>query len=209
MKNDWDSVWSRKGLLSKIVDFGRNLYNVFFVAVLRAHSDKNTMMAEIGCGTSTASLKIAKKIMVFAGLDISAEALRISKENANNEKAENAFFVRGNCFRLPFRDCTFDLVWSQGLIEHFNEPEKIVNEHLRVCKKSGTVLISVPYKYSYTLLWWYLTRPKLMRFLWPWTDQDFYTENKFTELAAKVGIKKYEFILNLLLGVIILKTVKD
>ena len=129
-----------------------------------------------------------------------------------NEKSvniKNAFFLCGDCFKLPFKDNTFDLVWSQGLIEHFKNPKEIIKEHLRVCKKNGKVLISVPYKYSYIFLWWYFTRLKFLSFLWLWPDQEFYTKKKFKKLVKVIGINNYEFILYYILGVIILKINKD
>ena len=54
--------------------------------------------------------------------------------------------VRGDGFLLPFADCQFDVVYSLGLIEHF-ESEKsrmLVAEHQRVCRKGGLVIVSVP-----------------------------------------------------------------
>lgn len=54
--------------------------------------------------------------------------------------------ISGDGFALPFEDESFDFVYSLGLIEHFPETEsaRLVNEHVRVCRPGGSVLISVP-----------------------------------------------------------------
>ena len=70
--------------------------------------------------------------------------------------------VKGDCRNVPWSD-TFDLVWSQGLVEHFTNTELIIREHFKATKPGGTVLISVPYTYSYLNIWYWLTRPKLAR----------------------------------------------
>jgi len=47
---------------------------------------------------------------------------------------------------LPFKDDTFDLVYSAHVLEHFNrdETQDIVNEWVRVLKPGGTLRLSVP-----------------------------------------------------------------
>ena len=42
--------------------------------------------------------------------------------------------------RLP----RFDLVFSLGLIEHFSEPEHVIEAHLRYLKPGGTLMIGCP-----------------------------------------------------------------
>ena len=54
--------------------------------------------------------------------------------------------VLGSGFSLPFRDNSFDVVYSEGVIEHFpeEESEEMVREHVRVCREGGVVIVSVP-----------------------------------------------------------------
>ena len=48
--------------------------------------------------------------------------------------------------RLPFADGSFDVVYSQGFIEHFppDTSELLVAEHVRVLRPGGLVAVSVP-----------------------------------------------------------------
>ncbi|MDY6906690.1 MAG: methyltransferase domain-containing protein [Chloroflexota bacterium] len=58
--------------------------------------------------------------------------------------------VRGTGFALPFRDESFDVVYSEGVIEHFpiERSQEMVREHARVCRRGGIVLISTPNKFA-------------------------------------------------------------
>jgi SAM-dependent methyltransferase len=49
---------------------------------------------------------------------------------------------------LPFRDATFDAVYSMGTIEHFDETERAVEEIARVLKPGGRAIIGVPNRYD-------------------------------------------------------------
>jgi len=54
--------------------------------------------------------------------------------------------VRAQGERLPFADGSFDVVYSQGLIEHFppDTSELLVAEHVRVLRPGGLLAVSVP-----------------------------------------------------------------
>lgn len=39
---------------------------------------------------------------------------------------------------------SFDIVISRGFIEHFSNPEKVINQHLNLLKKGGYLVISIP-----------------------------------------------------------------
>ena len=52
--------------------------------------------------------------------------------------------VRG----IPFRDDSFDAIYSMGTIEHFDETERAVEEIARVLKPGGRAIIGVPNRYD-------------------------------------------------------------
>jgi SAM-dependent methyltransferase len=49
---------------------------------------------------------------------------------------------------LPFRDASFDAIYSMGTIEHFDETEQAVKEMARVLKPGGCAIIGVPNRYD-------------------------------------------------------------
>ena len=49
---------------------------------------------------------------------------------------------------LPFRDASFDAIYSMGTIEHFDETEQAVKEMARVLKPRGCAIIGVPNRHD-------------------------------------------------------------
>jgi SAM-dependent methyltransferase len=52
--------------------------------------------------------------------------------------------VNGDTFCLPYPDAAFDLVFSQGLLEHFADPVPPVREQIRVLRPGGYLCVDVP-----------------------------------------------------------------
>ena len=54
---------------------------------------------------------------------------------------------------MPFRDGTFDVVFHQGLLEHFRDPRPLLRENARVTSRGGRVIVDVPQTvHPYTLM---------------------------------------------------------
>lgn len=51
-------------------------------------------------------------------------------------------FYCGSATQLPFEDNHFDLIWSYAVLEHVPDPEKALNEMLRVIKPNGHIILS-------------------------------------------------------------------
>jgi SAM-dependent methyltransferase len=49
---------------------------------------------------------------------------------------------------LPFRNASFDAIYSMGTIEHFDETERAVEEIARVLKPGGRAIIGVPNRHD-------------------------------------------------------------
>ncbi len=54
----------------------------------------------------------------------------------------------GDVRALPFRDASFDAIYSMGTIEHFDETERAVDEMARVLKPGGRAIVGVPNRYD-------------------------------------------------------------
>jgi SAM-dependent methyltransferase len=48
---------------------------------------------------------------------------------------------------MPFRDEAFDIVFHQGLMEHFRDPSALLEENRRALVKGGIILVDVPQRY--------------------------------------------------------------
>ena len=53
--------------------------------------------------------------------------------------------VLGDGHKLPFKDAVFDAVISEAVLEHVQDPNRVVSEMHRVLKPGGTVCAAVPF----------------------------------------------------------------
>jgi SAM-dependent methyltransferase len=60
-----------------------------------------------------------------------------------NPKVQKSFDF--DKFPYPIKDNAYDYIWSQNVLEHLNEPDKVLHELWRICKRGGMIRISVPY----------------------------------------------------------------
>jgi SAM-dependent methyltransferase len=207
-REEWQNIWKRRGVLTTVVDIGRSVYNWFFRLYLRQFISKDTHFLEIGSGSATLTLSLAREIRDLVGIDNVESALELSRKNAAKMNVRNCRFELGDCLALPY-DNEFDVVWSQGLMEHFENPEEVIAQHYKATKPGGIALISIPYRYSYHTLWYILTRPQFLQFLWPWTEQIFYNKKQLLEMGKKLTPNaRTHFLQPFPFGIIILELPK-
>lgn len=94
---------------------------------------------DVGCGEGFTINKlgengVGKKI---EGVEYSKDAIRLGKK-----LFPNLIFKEGSAYALPYKDNSFDLVVCTEVLEHLDQPAKVLSEALRTSKKY--VLISVP-----------------------------------------------------------------
>lgn len=94
---------------------------------------------DIACGTAENSLHIPKNCK-YTGIDISETALKMAEEYKNS----NMTLIKTDVAHIPFQNNSFDVVISTYSFEHFLEPEKVLNEMIRVCKSKGKIIIISP-----------------------------------------------------------------
>jgi SAM-dependent methyltransferase len=102
---------------------------------------------EVGAGTGGDSAALAAAGAFVVPLDFSAEAVQLIRETGR-ARAVTLRPVRGNAETMPFADAVFDLVFHQGFLEHFRDPERLLREQVRVLKTGGYLLIDVPQRFT-------------------------------------------------------------
>lgn len=202
---EWQAIWERRGALDALIDAGRTTYNYFFRRVLKRYLTGDSSMLELGCGRASLTLSLAPHIAKVQGVDISDAAVQQVIAVSRKRGITNATFSIDDCTKLTTLE-RFDFVWSQGLLEHFEDPTIVASEHYRMLKPGGTALLSVPYRYSYHTLWYLLTRPKILRRFWPWTEQRFFNRSQLLAVGKTVTPHARTFFLQPFpLGIIFLE----
>ena len=97
---------------------------------------------DVGCGTGFATEGLLRYTDDVHGLDQSVHQLE--QAFAKLGKRDRVAFYRGDAERLPFRDGSFDVVWSSGSIEYWPDPVATLAELRRVVKPGNPVLVVGP-----------------------------------------------------------------
>lgn len=98
---------------------------------------------EVGCGAAS-NLRLLKG----SRSDINCYALDSSTEAIARVKDEIPDAVLGDCFKPPFEDKKFDLIYSAGLMEHFEDETGFVREMHRILKDDGRIVTFVPGRFT-------------------------------------------------------------
>jgi demethylmenaquinone methyltransferase/2-methoxy-6-polyprenyl-1,4-benzoquinol methylase len=98
---------------------------------------------DIGCGTGFATEGLLGHVDHVYGLDQSPHQLEKAYAKFGKRDGPVTFHL-GDAERLPFRDDTFDVVWSSGSIEYWPNPVDALRECRRVAKPGGQVLVVGP-----------------------------------------------------------------
>ena len=81
---------------------------------------------------------IAKQVKTYVGINCQFEGDDVARMKIGEP---NAMYVGTCCKQLPFPDNTFDVVFSDNVLEHVEDVRLFINETFRVLKDNGLVLI--------------------------------------------------------------------
>ena len=139
-KEEWDDYWKSRSAFRNFVEFFRNAYFSRFFSNVIIKESKGGPILEAGCGSGSILNHIRKKGAFCVGCDFSLDALLIAKQ-------KNLLVAKCDIHNLPFEDSSFEIVFNQGVMEHFEEKEfiSILKEFKRISEKT---IIIVPSKTS-------------------------------------------------------------
>ncbi|MDZ7586317.1 MAG: class I SAM-dependent methyltransferase, partial [Patescibacteria group bacterium] len=119
------------------------VFNAFVMAryrqvVKQIPKTANLKILDIGCGDGVL-LSLIKNATLY-GIDLDKDGLGYA---ATNVKAK---FIQAPADELPFKPNFFDVVLATEIIEHLDQPEKLIQEAKRVLKPSGYLILTTPVK---------------------------------------------------------------
>ena len=93
-------------------------------------------LLEVGCGTGNVSSFLAKKGYIVTGCEYYSEAINMGWPGYRK--------VQGNATNLKFGDNSLDIVGLFDVLEHFQDDITPLKEAVRVLKKGGIIVLTVP-----------------------------------------------------------------
>lgn len=107
---------------------------------------KNKNVLDVGCGYGALSSELYNKGAFVYSTEISDSKLKVAKKLLKDKVSLRK--VKDEL--LPFEDNFFDVVFLFDVIEHVKKPEKMINECVRVLKRSGLLYVEFTPYYSIT-----------------------------------------------------------
>lgn len=164
LTSDYDRIWRDhlhrddhdETVRNRISD-RKSYYDIIQRYVSRESAPR---VMELGCGTGIDINLIQQRnpAVRAIGSDISEKSIQVAQRMCGMFGNLMVFFV-GDTLRLPLKSGTIDILFSQGLVEHFKEPEAVIEEQARVLCNGGILIVNVPQKYTgYTVM-----KKRLMR----------------------------------------------
>lgn len=138
----WESAWAGRPRLSFPTGLDIGTQNV--LRLLRRYVRPGMRYVEIGCAPGKIMSWVGRKAGVpVSGIDYSPTGVETARWLCSG-LGINADIRCEDALKTTFQDGTFDLVFSCGLIEHFEDPSEMIEAHGRLLAPGGTALIAIP-----------------------------------------------------------------
>jgi len=147
-KNYWNKIW-KKTSFKKLSENEEKSWNKILMNIPLPKGN-NYKFIELGCAGSGKMIEYFYRNFGYEiyGIDISDEGLKNLENILNDLNIPNNLILSDllNEEELKRFENYFDVVFSNGLIEHFKGKDfyKIVESHFKIAKDDGYVIITVP-----------------------------------------------------------------
>lgn len=94
----------------------------------------NGKVLDLGCGKGKYKNIILTRATKYMGADLYGD------ENID---------IRTNAKKTPFEDSSFDSIVCLQVLEHIDEPHKVINECFRILRKGGYIILTTPWLYPF------------------------------------------------------------
>jgi len=140
----WEPIWRKKQLRngfvhrvgSKLAAYGDLQRLVLDLLKRNYRIDQNTRVLEVGCGSGPVSGRLTCFTQWVYGVDISQAAVALTKRKGVRTAVADAM-------KLPFKENSFDLVFTTGVVDLFDDSQSalILGEIVRVTAKGGRIVV--------------------------------------------------------------------
>jgi len=138
--------WERKAEITKLPDIEKYYHrNYAGVSVLKSFDEllpdlRNKSILDIGCGIGMYFPFFHQKgARELVGVDVGENLLDMARKLCPYAKT-----VLASADTLPFSNECFDVILSMGLLEHFSNPQSVLEEWTRCLKHGGILIVETP-----------------------------------------------------------------
>lgn len=102
---------------------------------------------DVGCGSGLQTCRLSRSIFpsTIDGFDISTLVLQDAKESRDSLNATNVNFITANAnINFPFDANSYDVVFTNRVLQHLEDPYQAIQEMTRVTRQNGRVVTAEP-----------------------------------------------------------------
>src|SRR5262245_47306414 len=108
---------------------------------------RDARLLEIGCGMGTDLLQFSRGGARCVGVDLTPRSIELSRHRFKLYGADGAFMISDG-EHLPFRDQSFDVVYSNGVLHHTPDTAGAIREVHRVLRPGGVAKVMLYHRNS-------------------------------------------------------------
>lgn len=140
--------------------------------ILRPNVRQGDHWLDAGCGSGVLARRILDLGAEVDGVDASAAMIDAAKKETRKPTKGIRFHVTRSIEELDFKDEAFDGILCSSVIEYVKDPDSVFSEFSRLLKPSGTLILSVPNRYS------------IMRMI----------QKAYKKIMSKMGIETFAYL---------------
>jgi len=115
------------------------------IAVINFEKNNPLKVVEIGSGIGGLAIAIALLgPHNITGIEPEESAVKASRLRAGRYPDIRANFIQGYGEKIPLPDNSFDLVYSQSVLEHVADVPKVIAEAYRILRPGGVIYVETP-----------------------------------------------------------------
>jgi len=118
---------------------------------------------EVGCGLGDFSIYLSKQGAKIIGTDFSTSAIAFAQKKCASRET-SASFQLADAQALPFKNESFDLIFSCECLEHVPDPKKALSEMFRLLRPNGRLILTTENYSNGMLIYWLMALIKGEKF---------------------------------------------
>jgi len=204
METDWTKSWE--------INYGTAMYRIYVRVIERTYLRllenidlRNPSILELGAGSGVHSLHMAKRLLAreVTLVDNNPKALEIAKKLFSTSDLDAKVSFLNTDIRTLELDQKFDIVHSEGVLEHFYGSKRVgvFEKHHQFCEATGIVIMLAPLNcLRYQVTRWL----KEKTHTWYWDEQPL-SRRELHDLGKNFGmavVKEYMPILSHEIGIL-------
>jgi len=144
VNGDWSKLYDKNP--DDMINYSFRIRRQRVVEMLEPILRSGMRVLDVGCGTGIMAPFVLSKKAHYQGVDLSANMIQEAKKRySGNQTSEGSVtFTVADVEKMPFADAHYDVLMALGLLEYFENPQRVTNEIVRMVKPGGSIIVSVP-----------------------------------------------------------------